>query len=88
MSKVYQQEILNGIPVFVKEGKVYTWEREGGEPIEIGGVDSTREAAFNLSDGWEERTRERMLAWREKQSIRSRAKLREGGNNTGSSAAK
>ncbi len=88
MSKVYQQEILNGIPVFVKERKVYTWEREGGEPIEIGELDDKREGAFNLTDGWEERTRERMLAWREKQSIRSRAKLRESGDNIGSSAAK
>ena len=76
MSKVYQQEILNGIPVYVKEGRVYTWEREGKEPIEIGRTDGAKEGEFILNADWREKTEARMLEWRSKQEIRSRTKLR------------
>ena len=79
MSKVYQQEILNGIPVYVKDGRVYTWERdakEGKEPIEIGTTDGAKQGEFILNADWREQTEERMLEWRSKQEIRSRTKLR------------
>jgi len=85
MSKVYEQDILNGIPVYIKGENVYTWERDGGEPIEIGKLDKTDEGAarkFTLNGDWKERTEERMLAWREGQKIRSRAKLRDGGHDS------
>ena len=79
MSKVYQQEILNGVPVYIKDERVYTWERDtkdGREPIEIGTFNADKQAEFILDADWREKTEERMLEWREKQEIRSRTKLR------------
>ena len=76
----YQLKQIGGIPYFVKDGKVYTFELEDGRPskqcIAIG---SYNEAANSITydDGWFERIQPNLIKYRSGITVVERAVFRE-----------
>lgn len=76
----YQLKQIGGIPYFVKDSRVYTFEIENGRPskhcIAIGTYDDATDT-IAYDDGWTERIQPRLDAYRSGITVIERATFRE-----------
>jgi hypothetical protein len=76
----YQLKQIGGIPYFVKDKIVHTFELEDGRPskhcIPIGTYDEATDS-IQYDDGWSERIQDRLSAYRDGVTVIERATFRE-----------
>ena len=76
----YQLKQIGGIPYFVKDSKVYTFELEDGRPskqcIAIGSYDEATNS-ITYDDGWFERIQPHLAAYRSGITVVERSTFRE-----------
>jgi hypothetical protein len=75
----YERKLLQGIPVYVKDGGVYTWNDES--QIRFGSV-TEGSNTITFDAGWEEVLAPHVETWRKTLQPRSRTELRNVRKNT------
>ncbi len=79
----YEFQLVQGIPVYTKEGGVYTWDQS--EQIRFGTLADGGRIEFDAE--WEHRLAPMLASWREKSvQPRNRSELRNSRKNIGVSA--
>ncbi len=75
----YERKLVQGIPVYVKDGAAHTWDQE--QQIRFGTVTDDNRLIFD--EGWSDALQPHLDAWRATLHSRNRAELRNVRKNIG-----
>ena len=75
----YERKLVQGIPVYVKDGAAYTWDQE--QQIRFGTV--SEDGRITFDEGWTDTLKPYLDKWRASLQPRNRSELRNTRKNTG-----